>query len=160
MKNALAILTICLMSLSFYAQAGQGRIGLGYQGMFPASGIHAKYDVTDRITAQGVIGFWGTISTYAARGIYKFSDSGYPIYAFGTLSKFNYDGYLGTAADSVIGYGGGVGIEYNWQDLVGADIPPLHWNIELGFIGVSSSFGYSGLGGIFFGGGLTYYLDN
>lgn len=55
--------------------------------------------------------------------------------------------------DNDIGIGGGVGIEYNWQDFVEADVPPIYWNLELGL----TMGGYSGM---YVGGGFTYFLDN
>ena len=120
MKNFVGILLICLAGIFTSAQAEEGRIGVGYQGMFPASGLHARYGLSDELDVQGVLGFFGAFTTFAARGLYKVDKYEYPFYAFGTVGLFSEN--YGKHSDTGFGFGGGVGYEINWQKFIDASI--------------------------------------
>lgn len=141
--------------------AEEGDVGVGYQFTFPASGISVRYGVSDELDAQGVIGFFGGLKTYAGRGLYRF-DTGadFPTYAYGTLGFFSYDSYVcsslfscGNKTQTVLGFGGGVGLEYQFEEI------PVVWNLELGFYSIKFDELNESFTGIGFGAGGTYYLD-
>lgn len=69
--------TICLLILlpvEGFSQSDpdemeRTKYGVGFQGAFPASGLSGIMDLTDEITVQDIVGFFGNLNTFAGRGI-------------------------------------------------------------------------------------------
>ncbi len=123
------------------AQLEKTKYGVGAQFTFPAYGISGMLDINEIISAQGVIGIFGDLKTYAAKGLYKFKKTNYwNLYGYGIIGAWSYTGLetggLDEITETTLGFGGGVGFEYDlrvWDE----EMPPIFWNIELG-IGVAS----------------------
>lgn len=161
--HLIAVLAIAALAIPGTAAAqvdesaeSTSRFGIGFQSAWPSYGISGLYDISDRITAQAIVGAFGTVTNFGARGIYRFNlQDGYNIYGFGTAGLWSYDYIVDT--ESVIGAGGGVGIELDWRSLLSSEesrFPPLFTSIDLGF--VLANFDHYNFSGISFGGGLHY----
>ncbi len=131
---------------------GELPVGIGVQYAAPAFGISGMYDVTDQISVQAVFGFFGGLQMYSGRGLYHFNQQeAYNIYGFGTVGAWRY------STTSVLGVGGGAGLEYSWQQLFdSAEIPPLFGNIEIGFVHLSDDFSGYTFSSLTYGGGIHY----
>jgi hypothetical protein len=138
------------------------RLGVGFQSSWPAYGLSGVYDVSDRITAQAVVGAFGSLTTLSGRGLYRFqTEEKYSMYGFGTVGiwRHSFRG-LGTSANETSpGVGGGAGIELDWRQILdasgnGSGFPPLFSSIDLGF--VAASFDNYNFSGLVFGAGLHY----
>lgn len=119
------------------------KFGVGFQSSFPAYGISGSMDVNENITAQAIIGFFGSLKTYAGRGLYRFKkEQHWEMYGYGMIGAWNY-GFLGVS-ETVLGFGAGAGLEYDWRAF-NPDLPPLFWNIELGigFVDFSDEVNYN-----------------
>ncbi|MDI6703844.1 MAG: hypothetical protein QME40_04150 [bacterium] len=145
MKKHLSVITgafLLLLLISSVALA-QGiedktkRFGLGLQCSFPAWGISGMMDVADNLSLQGVLDLFGDLKTYAGRGIYRFNKEPYwNVYGYGMIGAWSYSYYYGwpiylKITETVMGFGAGVGIEYDWKAL-SPDLPPICWNLEAG----------------------------
>ncbi len=140
------------------------KYGLGFQGTFPANGLSGVMNLTDKTAAQAIIGFFGSLNTFAARGLYRFQQKNFwNAYGYGMIGIWTYSGLefvrsrgrLEETTEAVFGFGAGAGIEYDWRAL-SADLPPIAWNLELGlgfvdFDRVDFSFST-----ILFGAGIHY----
>jgi hypothetical protein len=134
--------------------------GLGFQSSWPAYGLSGLYDVSDRITAQAVLGALGTVTTLSGRGLYHFSrQPKYSMFGFGTVGLWRY-GYsaLGVSeSETAIGVGGGAGVELDWRGIFDDgdnSFPPLYSTIDLGLtLANFDAYNWSALG---FGVGLHY----
>jgi len=164
MKNVVGILVAAMVFFAQVAKAEQ--IGVGYQTTLPSYGLAATYAVDDLIDIQGVLGMWGTFNSYSVRGLYKFKSDGkkYDTYGWGAVGIFTYEGLscngftCSNDTETAPGFGAGVGVRTNWQ-AYNPDLPPIYWNLDVGFANVSfSELNYS-YSTIAIGGGLTYYLD-
>ena len=115
------------------------KYGVGYQGTFPANGLSGMMDVNENITAQAIFGLFGDLKTYAGRGLYRFRKEAYwDMYGYGMIGAWSYTGLevgagltLKKTTETVLGFGAGVGIEYDWRGW-DAKLPPIFWNLELG----------------------------
>lgn len=106
------------------------KYGVGFQGTFPASGISGMIDLTDAITAQAIIGFYGNLKTYAGRGLYRFrKENFWNLYGYGMVGAWSYS--LVGESETVPGFGAGAGIEYDWRGW-NPELPSISWNLELG----------------------------
>jgi hypothetical protein len=115
-----------------------GKVGVGFQFSFPAWGLSGKYNVTDKFAVQGVFGFFGSLKTYAARGLYKFKvKPQLGVYGYGMVGAFSYKGFelnynssnfLDERTETVVGFGAGAGVEYFFKGL-----EEIGWNLEIGF---------------------------
>ncbi len=127
----------------------------GFQSSWPSHGLSLKMDFSDKITGQAVVGFLGELNNYAVRGLYKFKkEQFYNMYGFGSLGLWTWDSdFVGWDDESVIGLGGGAGIEY---DIRGLDrtLPPLFVNAELGLN--IASFDHYNFSSVGLGVGLHY----
>lgn len=103
------------------AQEDGSPFGLGFQSSWPAWGVSGIYDVSEKITAQAVLGAFGTISTFSGRSLYHFQrQPAYSLFGFGALGLMRHSfRVLGEReSESTIGIGGGAGVELNWQDIL------------------------------------------
>lgn len=118
------------------------RFGVGFQSSFPAWGISGMVDVADNLSVQGILGAFGDLKTYAGRGIYRFTRKPYyNAYGYGMIGAWSYTGYeyywVGWSlrsrktTETVLGFGAGVGIEYDWRAW-SPNLPPIWWNLEVG----------------------------
>jgi hypothetical protein len=118
----------------------RGRVGIGFQTSFPAWGLSGVLDITDKLSVQGIFGVIGDFKTFAGRGIFRFKTEPYwNPYGYGTIGAWRYTGWeigddwsLDETTEMATGFGGGLGLEYNWQAW-SSKLPPLWWNLELGF---------------------------
>lgn len=131
-------------------------LGIGFQSSWPAYGISGIYDLSDRTSAQGVIGFLGGWTTLSARGLYRFSERPYiDPYGYGMVGMWRYDS--GFADASAVSFGAGGGIDFDLRR-VGPDLPPLFLNMEFGISVVDLDLaGYTGAW-MAFGAGIHYRL--
>ena len=134
--------------------AQSGPFGVGMGSSWPAYGISGTYRVSDTITAEAILGLLGTVQSVAGRGWYRFKqDPAYDLYGFATAGLFRYD-YV-VATESVLGLGGGVGVELSWAKILDKpDFPPIYSNVDLGLI--LANFEYYSWSGLAFGGGIHY----
>ncbi len=131
------------------------RYGVGFQGTFPAWGISGTMMFTDEITGQLILGPFGYLQTYAARGLYQFRDETYwDLYGFGMLGLWTYNyGFNRQSTESSLGLGAGAGIQYDWRAW-NDELPPIYWNVELG-LGYVNLDRYN-FGSVLFGTGVHY----
>lgn len=146
------------------SQSGPFSVGIG--SSWPAYGISGTYRVSELVTAEAILGLMGTVQSFAARGWYRFvQDPTYDVYGYVTagLLRYDYDRFLGfdriSDTESVLGFGGGAGIELSWAKILDKpDFPPIYSNIDVGFMYANFEFyDWSGLG---MGGGIHYRFGN
>lgn len=142
-KVYLWVIAVVLILLVFNSAFAQDRDdlkwGAGFQGTFPAYGISGMMDVNETISVQAILGFFGSLNTYAGRALYRFKkENDWEIYGYGMLGAWSYDGIrfrtgfgYDNYTETVLGFGFGGGIEYDWRAL-DPNLPPLFWNLELG----------------------------
>lgn len=160
MKNYfLSILFILLINNSFAQDLDYPRLGVGFQGSFPAWGLSAKADFDETNSAQAIIGVAGPFSSYYGRYLYNFTESGDNLvikpYVFAQAGMYSYDyNYLFSAkTENVFGYGAGSGIEYHFPGLS----DKLRFNMEVGYSKVD--FKYYNFKSIMFGAGIHYHFN-
>ena len=154
MKNVWkkSLVVLALLSTTVDAKEGEFLIGL------ESYGLSAKYDVTDKITAQGIVGVWGydNLTTMTARGLYKFHEKeNYDFYGYGAISSWSWDNAY--YDETVIGFGAGVGAEYDIRG-IDPDFIPLYVSADLGFQ-VASFEHYGGFSGLGIGFGIHYKFE-
>jgi fluoride ion exporter CrcB/FEX len=132
------------------------RFAVGFQSSFPAFGVSAILDLGDQIAVQGVLGAFGTVSTFSGRGIYCFQqERAYNLYGFGTVGLWRWSGF-GISENSV-GVGGGGGIELDWRAIFSPEdgsFPPLVSSIDIGF--TAANFDNYNFNALTIGAGLHY----
>jgi hypothetical protein len=142
--------------------------GIGFQSSWPAWGISGIYDVSPRITAQAVVGAMGTLSTIGGRGLYRLTrEESHSFFGYGTAGMWRaktltpvVDGSgfrTVNRTESVLGVGGGAGVELNWQRILSPEdrsFPPLFGTIEIGL--VLADFDHYNFSGFTLGSGLHY----
>lgn len=136
---AISVLALIMTSSVFSQEKDETEFGVGVQFAFPAYGISGVIDLADNFAAQGIIGAFGDLKTYAGRGIYRFQTETYwNTYGYGMVGAWSYpwtkidENYnLVEKNEITLGYGAGVGVEYNWQSL-SSNLPPIWWNLEIG----------------------------
>lgn len=129
------------------------RYGAGFQSTFPAWGLSGMMAVTDEVDLQLILGPFGGLSTYAARGLYTFRDNDFwDLYGYGMLGVWNHS-TLRVRNETVLGFGVGGGIQYDWR-VFNDELPPLFWNLELGFGRVN--FDYYDFNSVMLGTGVHY----
>jgi hypothetical protein len=144
------------------AQEDNGRFGVGFQSSWPAYGLSGVYDVSEKVTAQAVVGAFGALSTLSGRGLYHFQrQESHSLYGFGTVGvwrhSWNFAG--GSSSETSPGIGGGAGVEFDWRNILngsgnGSDFPPIFSSIDIGF--VAASFDNYNFSGLVIGAGLHY----
>ena len=143
MKKCVIVSMLCVVMWS----AGFGmapaadtgvRLGIGFQGTFPAFGLSLVADLDKSVSLQGIFGFVADLKSYSARLLYRFdTKSYYNFYGYGQVGIWSYSTayaglYVDNASETTFACGAGVGAEYNWQAM-SRDLPPVWFNIELGF---------------------------
>ena len=136
--SLLVVALLLLLSNIAFAEEKGTKFGIGLQASFPGYGISGIVDVTDKVSIQGILDFIGDLKMYAGRGIYRFTKKPFwNAYGYGAIGAWSYpykvleSGKLVKKTETVLGFGAGVGIEYNWQALA-RELPPLWWNVEVG----------------------------
>lgn len=137
-------------------------LGIGMQSSFPVWGASVMYNAGPKISAQGVLGAFGTLKMYGARVLYRL-DRGANArpYVFGSLGMFSYDGYrlsssgysLDKTTETVFGFGAGGGVEYFFEGL-----SDLGFNAEIGFGSTKFKEIDYNFSAISFGVGVHYYI--
>lgn len=132
-----------------------GRFGVGFASAWPAYGISGTLQVSEKLTAEAVVGLLGTVSNIGGRVWYRFKpDLSYDLYGYGGAGLYRY-GYFG-GAESVLGLGAGVGIEAGLAKLFDdEEFPPIFVNAELGLAHASFRY-YGGFSSLAFGAGIHY----
>jgi len=159
---ALVAALLCAPSMAFSQEAQPDQVGrsgagpwsVGFQSAWPAWGLSGSFDVDERITAQAIVGAFGTLTNFGGRGLYRFSlEPSYNLYGYGTVGVWNYSGIV---RENVVGFGGGGGIELDWRRLFSDDgsFPPLFSTIDLGF--VAANFDHYSFSGFTIGSGIHY----
>lgn len=140
--SALLVVSLLVVTVSAVS-AGEGiertRFGIGFQASFPAWGFSGVADLTDQVAVQGIFGFFGDLRTYAGRGLYRFSRKDYwNVYGYAAVGSFSYTGLSidddwtwDEKTETVVGFGAGVGLEYDWRAW-SPNLPPMAFNLELG----------------------------
>ncbi len=140
-----------------------GKFGVGFASSWPSYGLSGTYQMSETLTAEAVVGFFGSIRSFGARGWYRFNrNTNYDLYGYGTINLYQYDYTTVNAAfrvvdetESVLGLGGGAGIEAGIQTLFkDRTLPPIFLNWEVGI--AIASFDYYNFSSFVFGGGLHY----
>ncbi len=157
-----AVLTTLAGDLAGQSNGEVGRVGLGFQSSWPAYGVSGTYDLNQRLTGQAVVGAFGTLSTFSARGLYHFQrEEKYSLFGYGTAGVWRHSfRVLETSENETSpGVGGGAGIELNWRGILdgsgnGSGFPPLFSSIDLGF--VAASFDNYNFSGMVIGAGMHY----
>jgi len=138
-KIKMSLVTIAFTTLSFSNLQAETLINtlkgknmsVGIQTSLPSIGLSVRSDITDKINAQGILGFFGNVNTYLIRGNYKLTqDELYHTYAFASVGMWSYDYSLDT--ETALGFGLGGGVEFDWQSL-DENLPPIATNIEIAF---------------------------
>lgn len=141
------VLVISLITNNLIAQEQKNakeqtktKFGIGIQATFPVSGLSGMVDVSDKFALEGLLGVFGILKSYGGRILYRFKKETYwNAYGYGMVGAWSYPGYkisadylsLEKTRETVLGYGAGAGIEYNWKAL-NPNLPPLFFNLELG----------------------------
>lgn len=140
-----------------------GRYGVGFASSWPAYGLSGTLQVSEKMTAEAVLGFLGTISNFGGRLWYRFNRSPkYDFYGFGAASlyRYRYTTYdsrfeIRRATENVLGIGGGAGLEIGLQSFFeDEELPPIFFNWEIGLS--VASFEYYDFSSFIFGGGIHY----
>lgn len=136
-----------------------GRFGIGVASSWPAYGISGTLQVSETLTAEAVLGFFGSVSNFSVRGWYRFNrNESYDLYAYGAVGvyRYRYNLIINSGTESVLGLGAGGGIEGSLQKLFEEeDFPPIFVNAELGLAFASFEY-YSGFSALIFGIGIHY----
>jgi len=152
MKNVWKKSLVALALLSTVASADKGDFYAGIEN----HGISGKYDVSDKITAQAIIGVWGygDLTSMTGRGLYKFKEKeNFNLYGYGAITSWTWsNSYYGD--ETVVGFGAGAGAEYDIRG-IDPEFIPLYINVDVG-IQVASFDHYGGFGGLGLGLGLHY----
>lgn len=164
-KNTFLFVALFLSVNSLLSQElDYPRLGVGIQTNFPAGGLSVKADLTERHSAQAVIGLFGPFSSYYGRYLYNFNENGeefkYKPYLVGQAGFYSYDYQTFNSSYQVVedtetsfGYGIGAGLESYYLPFTNK----IRLNIELGY-GIVSFDSYN-FNSLFFGGGIHYYFD-
>ncbi len=140
------------------------RFGIGFQASFPAWGLSGMVDLSRGFALQGIFGVIGDLKTYAGRGILRFSRQKYhSVYGYGVVGAFSYTGLKEgeswyeweETTETVVGFGGGLGFDYNWRAW-SENLPPISWNLEIGIARVNFSEVDYNFSSMTFGAGLHY----
>jgi len=140
--------------------AKEGDIYAGIQASYPAYGASIKYDFSDKVAVQGVIGALGTIGSYNVRGIYRFMQKQdyWNIYGFGSVGVLTWGGTRYYSSETTLSIGGGAGVEWDWQKFLKEKFRfkfvPLYSSIEVGFS--TGSFDYYDYNAGYIGAGIHY----
>lgn len=135
-----------------------GRYGIGFASSWPAYGLSGTLQVNEKITAEAVLGFFGTVSNIGARGWYRFNRKPeYDLYGYAGVGLYQWGNRVYN--EDVIGLGGGVGIEAGLGRLFDdPSFPPIFVNAEVGL--AYANFKYYNFSSFIFGAGVHYRFGN
>ena len=111
---------------------------IGVQSSSPSTGLSIKSDLGDKVSIQGIFDFMGEEKNYSFRGVYKFKQKMfYNIYGFGEVGVWSWDRRYSRSDldETVVGYGIGVGVDYDLRGL-DSDFIPLFINFELNYYAI------------------------
>ena len=163
------ILVTMLISNNMFAQESdqteKGKFGIGFQSSFPVWGGSIMLNLSEQTSIQGMLGFFGDLKTYGGRFLYRFTNKQYSnTYGYGLLGAFSYTGLkigenysLEKTKETVFGFGAGLGVEYSWQMWL-PDLPPIWWNLEIGFGSVKFEEVDYDFSAFMVGAGFHYYF--
>jgi hypothetical protein len=147
-----------------------GSLGLGVAWTSLNYGVSAKYNLTEKHTAQLIVG--SANYGYSISGANSFSLTGRYVYNFeeGDLDFATWKPYLYGQAGywtykyrflgdnfnfNAVAIGAGGGVEWRFNNFVDG----LAFSFELGFTSVSFDDSLGSIGGFNGGGGIHYYFD-
>lgn len=140
-----------------------GKYGVGFASTWPSYGLSGTYQLSEMLTAEAVVGFFGAVRNFGARGWYRFNRSAkYDFYGYAGVNMYQYryrtiNSAFQTVRDteSVLGLGAGVGMEAGIRSLFkDQELPPIFLNWELGL--ALASFEYYNFSSFVWGGGIHY----
>jgi len=127
--------TILFLISSTAAQANffqNNELSVGVETGTLTGGLSVKYPYSDSLTAQGIVGAFGTLTTFTARGLYHFSGfKGSQFYGYGSAGFLRASGNIIASSETAFGVGGGIGVEYDLQKSFPA-LPALSLDAEVG----------------------------
>jgi len=147
----IASMLIAFTLLVTTSSAKQGDTYLGLQWY----GLSGKYDITNKITAQGIVGLWGYagLTSITGRINYKFREKNHlNLYGYGSLTSWSWSNSY--YDETVFGFGVGAGAEYDIRGIDRSFIP-LFVSADIG-LQVARFSHYGGFGGLGIGLGLHY----
>ncbi len=164
-KTVLFFVFVMVFMTSYSQESNYPRFGAGFQSSFPSGGLSVKADLTEKHSAQAVIGLFGPFSSYYGRYLYNFTEKGndfrYKPYAYGQAGLFSYDYQRFDTnfnsiddTESVFGFGVGAGLEWYYAPFT----EKLKINIELGYGNVN--FDFYDFNAFSFGGGIHYFFGS
>lgn len=135
-----------------------GRFGVGLASSWPAYGISGTLQFSETLTAEAVLGFFGTVSNFSARGWYRFNRTEkYDLYGYAAAGVYRYDysTFLANDTENVLGLGAGAGVEASLGKLLDEeDFPPIFLNSEVGI--AYANFDFYNFSALSFGVGIHY----
>ncbi len=145
------------MNAAAETQVGNGEYSLGFQSSFSSAGFAGRVGLNDKLSAEAFLGLFGMLTHFGARGLYAFKEEAkWSAYGFGTVGVWMWDsGSTWVSDESAIGFGGGAGIEWNWQTL-DPELPPVSWNVELGL--GTANFDRYDFSNVSLGAGFRYHF--
>lgn len=130
---------------------------VGFQSSYPAYGISVRYDLSEKLVAQGILST-GTISGVTGRGNYELQENPkYDIFGYGSVTLWYWSGSGTFDPEAAVGFGAGGGVELDWPEIFDdPEFPPLFSTIELGF-GTAGFTNYS-FSALTIGGSIHYHF--
>lgn len=156
----IATALVAASAFAMSAAPASAQYSVGFQSSWPSYGVSVRYDLSDRVQAQGVVGALGEVTNFSGRLNYDLKDEEkYDIYGYGSVGLWRYSFSLFGVSESEtsIGIGGGAGLEFDLQEVFAPDeddFPPLFWSIEMGL--TMASFDAYNWSTFSLGGGLHY----
>ena len=139
-----------------------GRYGVGLGSSWPAYGLSGTIQISETITGEAILGFFGDVTNFGGRIWYRFNrNAKYDIYGYGGVGVYRYKGFDSILLDigvseGVLGLGFGAGVEAGLAKLFDdEDFPPIFVSAELG-IALASFEYYGGFSTISLGFGIHY----
>ncbi len=143
------LVATALLTTTLTAKEGDLYAGLQWYG------VSGKYDITDTLTAQAIVGLWGYsgLTSVTGRINYKFIEENYiNYYAYGSLTSWSWSNDI--YDETVFGFGAGAGAEYDIRGF-NQNFIPLFISAELG-LQVASFDHYGDFGALGLGLGVHY----
>lgn len=104
---------------------------LGYHLTTFSNGFSGRMKLSDKVSAQVILGVFDSVSNYEIRGRYILAtDQKWDGYAFAGVGIWTKDDSDGFDDETVGAVSGGIGMEYDMQNL-DASYPPITWSFEL-----------------------------
>ncbi|MEA1879537.1 MAG: hypothetical protein U9N11_02670 [Campylobacterota bacterium] len=145
----MGLLSAALLTSTLSAKEGDKYLGLQWYG------LSGKYDITNKITGQAIVGLWGYsgLTSITGRVNYKFKQTKYyNMYGYGSISSWSWSNSF--YDETVFGFGAGAGFEYDIRGL-DKNFIPLFISGDLG-LQVASFDHYGSFGGLGIGLGVHY----